>query len=224
MRTAAARAAPGRRELRHPSNGELSRALGIGLELAPARGGRPADPRRRAGRARRRGLRRLGGPRHAGDREHRARRPGRDLAADRELPRVPGRDQRQRADQPRGHPGAQVRRADGDALPGEVAEPDGDRHVVQLEEGNEIAARAVLLSTGAEYRRLPVDGLDGLRGDQRLLRRRPARGAALRRPAGRGRRRRQLGRPGRRLARPRRRPRHPPAPPRRPQRDDVAAT
>ncbi len=38
-------------------------------------------------------------------------------------------------------------------------EPDGDRHVVHLEEGNEIAARAVLLSTGAEYRRLPVEGL-----------------------------------------------------------------
>ena len=36
--------------------------------------------------------------------------------------------------------------------------PDGDRHVVHLEEGNEIAARAVLLSTGAEYRRLPVEG------------------------------------------------------------------
>jgi thioredoxin reductase (NADPH) len=38
-------------------------------------------------------------------------------------------------------------------------EPDGDRHLVRLEEGHEIAARAVLLSTGAEYRRLPVDGL-----------------------------------------------------------------
>ncbi len=43
-------------------------------------------------------------------REHRARRPGRHLAADRELPRLPGRDQRHGADQPRGHPGAQVRR------------------------------------------------------------------------------------------------------------------
>ena len=37
--------------------------------------------------------------------------------------------------------------------------PDGDRHIVKLEEGNEIAARAVVLSTGAEYRRLPVEGL-----------------------------------------------------------------
>ena len=36
-------------------------------------------------------------------------------------------------------------------------EPGDERHVVRLEEGNEIAARAVLLATGAEYRRLPVD-------------------------------------------------------------------
>src|SRR5271165_1527737 len=35
-------------------------------------------------------------------------------------------------------------------------EPGGDRHVVNLEEGHQIAARAVLLATGAQYRRLPV--------------------------------------------------------------------
>jgi thioredoxin reductase (NADPH) len=43
-------------------------------------------------------------------------------------------------------------------------EPDGDRHIVHLEEGNEIAARAVLLSTGAEYRKLPVEGLGDYEG------------------------------------------------------------
>ena len=43
-------------------------------------------------------------------------------------------------------------------------EPGDDRHIVRLEEGNEIAARAVLLSTGAEYRRLPVAGLDRFEG------------------------------------------------------------
>jgi thioredoxin reductase (NADPH) len=43
-------------------------------------------------------------------------------------------------------------------------EPGGERHLVRLEEGNEIAARAVLLSTGAEYRRLPVAGLDDYEG------------------------------------------------------------
>ena len=35
-------------------------------------------------------------------------------------------------------------------------EPGDGRHVVRLEEEHEIAARAVLLATGAEYRRLPV--------------------------------------------------------------------
>jgi thioredoxin reductase (NADPH) len=39
-----------------------------------------------------------------------------------------------------------------------------DRHLVRLEEGNEIAARAVLLSTGAEYRRLPVADLESYEG------------------------------------------------------------
>ena len=70
-----------------------------------------------------------------------------------------------------------------------------------------------------DRRRIPAPAGRGprqLRGDQRLLRRRPARGAALRRAARRRDRRRQLGRPGGDLARPRRRPRHPPAPPRRP--------
>jgi thioredoxin reductase (NADPH) len=38
-------------------------------------------------------------------------------------------------------------------------EPGNGRHVVRLEEDHEIAARAVLLATGADYRRLPVDGL-----------------------------------------------------------------
>src|SRR6185436_3124566 len=38
-------------------------------------------------------------------------------------------------------------------------DPGNGRHIVRLEEGHEIAARAVILATGAEYRRLPVDGL-----------------------------------------------------------------
>ena len=43
-------------------------------------------------------------------------------------------------------------------------EPGNGRHVVRLEDEHEIAARAVLLATGAQYRRLPVDGLGELRG------------------------------------------------------------
>ena len=43
-------------------------------------------------------------------------------------------------------------------------EPGGDRHIVRLEEGIEIAARAVVLATGAEYRRVPVSGLEQYEG------------------------------------------------------------
>jgi thioredoxin reductase (NADPH) len=43
-------------------------------------------------------------------------------------------------------------------------EPGDGRHLVRLEEGHEIAARAVLLATGAQYRRLPVEGLSEFEG------------------------------------------------------------
>ncbi|MGZ4414384.1 MAG: NAD(P)/FAD-dependent oxidoreductase, partial [Gaiellaceae bacterium] len=42
--------------------------------------------------------------------------------------------------------------------------PTDDRHVIHLEEGHEIAARTVILATGAEYRRLPVDRLSEFEG------------------------------------------------------------
>jgi thioredoxin reductase (NADPH) len=43
-------------------------------------------------------------------------------------------------------------------------EPGNGRHVVRLEEEHEIAARTVLLATGAQYRRLPVDRLSEYEG------------------------------------------------------------
>jgi thioredoxin reductase (NADPH) len=43
-------------------------------------------------------------------------------------------------------------------------EPGEDRHVVHLDEGQEIHARAVLLATGAEYRRLPLADLSEYEG------------------------------------------------------------
>ncbi|MGZ4251571.1 MAG: FAD-dependent oxidoreductase [Solirubrobacteraceae bacterium] len=43
-------------------------------------------------------------------------------------------------------------------------EPGTERHVVRLEDDHEIAARAVVLATGAEYRRLPVAGLENYEG------------------------------------------------------------
>jgi thioredoxin reductase (NADPH) len=43
-------------------------------------------------------------------------------------------------------------------------EPGNGRHLVRLEEGHEIAARAVLLATGAQYRRVPVERLSEFEG------------------------------------------------------------
>jgi thioredoxin reductase (NADPH) len=43
-------------------------------------------------------------------------------------------------------------------------EPGDGRHVVLLEDGHEIAARAVILATGADYRRLPLDDLSEYEG------------------------------------------------------------
>ena len=43
-------------------------------------------------------------------------------------------------------------------------EPGNGRHVVRLEEDHEIAARAVVLASGAQYRRLPVADLDQYEG------------------------------------------------------------
>lgn len=42
--------------------------------------------------------------------------------------------------------------------------PGDGRHVVELEEGHEISARAVVLATGAEYRRLALDELGDYEG------------------------------------------------------------
>jgi thioredoxin reductase (NADPH) len=43
-------------------------------------------------------------------------------------------------------------------------EPGNGRHLVRLDDDHEIAAQAVLIATGAEYRRLPVDDLDQYEG------------------------------------------------------------
>jgi len=43
-------------------------------------------------------------------------------------------------------------------------ETDGERHLLRLEDGNEIVAPAILLATGAEYRRLPIEELEEYEG------------------------------------------------------------
>ena len=192
---------PGGAELRNPSNGQLWRALGIGLELGPAGGGRPGGDRGRPGGSRRGRLRGLRGAQDARRREHRARRPGRGLTPDRELPRLSSGDQRHGAGQPRDHPGAQVRGPDGDALPGSRAGAR-QRHPSDQARGGARDHRP--RRRPRDGRGLPAAAPPGprpVRGPDRLLRRRAARGARLRWHADRGRRRRQLRRPGGGVAR-----------------------
>ncbi len=182
----------GRRAARAPAwwRGAARALAGPGVARArhrprarAARGGRPAGRRRGPGGTRRSRVRRLGGARHARRREHRARRTGGLVAQDRELPRLPRRHHRHRAHQPRRHPGAQVRCAAGDALPGGRARARrrAPRRAPRGGPRDRGARRAPRHRRGipASARRRSRR----LRGTQRLLRRRASGGAAVRRLA-----------------------------------------
>ena len=155
------------------------------------------DRRRRPGRPRRRGLRgdrgALDDPRRLG----RARRPGEHLLADRELPRLPGGGVRVGPGRAGDRPGAALRPAHRGARSGRSAcAPRSGRYVVELDSGDELAARTVVLATGASYRQLPVEGIERLNGAgvfyaATLVESRMCGSEAV----GRG-RRRQLGGPG----------------------------
>jgi thioredoxin reductase (NADPH) len=155
---------PGGQELRNPSPGQVSRALGIGLELAPVEtvdvvvvGGGPAglgaavygaseglDTLVVEGSA-------LGG--QAGT----SRRIENYLG----FPAgITGNELTARAITQARKFGART------ATPYRAIglEPGGDRHLVRLEGDHEVRARAVVLATGAEYRRLPVDGVEAHEG------------------------------------------------------------
>ena len=155
---------PGGAELRRPSNGELSRALGIGLELGEREeadllvlGGGPAGLGAAVYGASE-GLETLlvegaglGG--QAGT----SRRIENYLG----FPAgISGTELTSRAVTQARKFGART------ATPfrAEALEPGAKRHLVRLEGGIEVSARAVLLATGAEYRRLPVDDLDEYEG------------------------------------------------------------
>jgi thioredoxin reductase (NADPH) len=43
-------------------------------------------------------------------------------------------------------------------------EPGNDRHVIRLDEQRQVVARAVVIATGADYRKLPVEGLEEYEG------------------------------------------------------------
>ena len=155
---------PGGGELRAPSNGELSRALGIGLELGPREevdllvlGGGPAGL----------GAAVYGASEGLDTLVIESTVLGGQAGSSRRIENylgfpagISGTELTSRAVSQARKFGART------ATPYRAAalEPGGERHLVRLEEGNEIAARAVLLASGAEYRRLPVEGLEEYEG------------------------------------------------------------
>jgi thioredoxin reductase (NADPH) len=155
---------PGGVELLNPSNGELSRALGIGMELAPREevdllivGGGPAGL----------GAAVYGASEGLDTLIVESTSIGGQAGTSRRIENylgfpagISGNELLSRAATQSRKFGARL------ASPYRVRElrPGSERHLVRLEDGNEIAARAVLLTTGAEYRRLPVAGLEEYEG------------------------------------------------------------
>jgi thioredoxin reductase (NADPH) len=155
---------PGGRELRRPSNGELSRALGIGLELAEREevdllvlGGGPAGL----------GAAVYGASEGLDTLLVESTVLGGQAGTSRRIENylgfpagISGTELTSRAVSQARKFGART------ATPyrAEKLEPGNGRHLVRLDAGNEIAARAVLLASGAEYRRLPVEGLEDYEG------------------------------------------------------------
>ncbi|MGH2834063.1 MAG: FAD-dependent oxidoreductase [Solirubrobacteraceae bacterium] len=155
---------PGGVELLNPSNGELSRALGIGMELAPREevdlliiGSGPAGL----------GAAVYGASEGLDTLIVESRSIGGQAGTSRRIENylgfpagISGNELLSRAATQARKFGARL------ASPYRAQElqPGIERHLVKLEDGNEIAARAVLLTTGAEYRRLPVAGLEEYEG------------------------------------------------------------
>src|SRR4051794_21235004 len=155
---------PGGLELQGPSNGELSRALGIGLELADREevdlliiGGGPAG---------------LGAAVYASS----------EGLATLVLERTVLGGQAgfsRRIENYLGFPAGigggeltsravtQARKFGARTATPYIAtslEPDGEHHLIHVEDGNEIAARAVVIATGAQYRRLACERLPEYEG------------------------------------------------------------
>ena len=147
---------PGGTELRGPSRGEVSRALGIGLELAAREevdlaviGGGPAGL----------GAAVYGASEGLETLVVEGTALGGQAGSSRRIENYLGFPAGISGAELTGRAVTQARKFHArTAAPYRAValEPGRDRHVIRLEEGHEIAARAVLLATGAEYRRLPV--------------------------------------------------------------------
>jgi thioredoxin reductase (NADPH) len=150
---------PGGAELRGPSTGEVLRALGIGLELAPREevdllvvGAGPAGL----------GAAVYGASEGLNTLVIEATALGGQAGSSRRIENYLGFPAGITGAELTGRAVTQARKFNArTATPYRALalEPGDGLHVVRLEEGNEIAARAVLLATGAQYRRLPVEGL-----------------------------------------------------------------
>jgi thioredoxin reductase (NADPH) len=155
---------PGGKELRNPSNGELSRALGIGLELGPREevdvaviGGGPAG---------------LGVAVYAASEgletlvvEGTA--LGGQAGVSRRIENYLGFPGGISGSELMGRAITQARKFGArTATPYRALtlEPGVAAHRIELEGGHEIIARAIVIATGAEYRRLPVEGLEEYEG------------------------------------------------------------
>ena len=151
-----------------PEQRRAGRARSACRAPAPSDDGvRPGRRRRRPGRPGRRRLRRLGGPRHG-----RARRASRPAA--RPAPRRgsrttsasrPGISGAELAERARG-PGREVRRPDQRPGRGDrrSQQRDGALRRAARATAASVAARAVVIATGARYRSLPVPRLERVRG------------------------------------------------------------
>ncbi|MFI4994104.1 MAG: FAD-dependent oxidoreductase, partial [Solirubrobacterales bacterium] len=155
---------PGGVELHNPSNGEVSRALGIGRELAPREevdllivGGGPAGL----------GAAVYGASEGLDTLIVESNVIGGQAGTSRRIENYLGFPAGISGSELTSRAATQARKFDARlASPyrAQTLEPGSERQVLKLDGGNEIAARAVLLATGAEYRRLPVDDLERYEG------------------------------------------------------------
>jgi thioredoxin reductase (NADPH) len=155
---------PGGGELRNPSTGQLSRALGIGLELAAREevdlvvvGGGPAGL----------GAAVYGASEGLDTLVVESTALGGQAGSSRRIENYLGFPAGITGAELTGRAVTQARKFSArTATPYRAValEPGNGRHVVRLEEDHEVAARAVLLATGAQYRRLPLDRLTEFEG------------------------------------------------------------
>jgi thioredoxin reductase (NADPH) len=155
---------PGGTELPAPSTGQVLRALGIGLELAPREqvdllivGGGPAGL----------GAAVYGASEGLSTLVVEATALGGQAGASRRIENYLGFPAGITGTELTSRAVTQARKFDArTATPYRAVslEPGAGRHLVRLEGDHEIAARTVMIATGAQYRRLPVEGLSAYEG------------------------------------------------------------